>query len=551
MDPKPEEAIHHERQIRIICVGAGASGLCLAYKLQRSFRRFKLTIYEKNEEVSGTWYENTYPGCACDIPAHNYVYTFEPKPDWPNIYASSWQIRQYFHDFCCKYDLMKYIKLRQKVFEARWAETERVWKLRVQDLTSGQSFDDTCDIFIYACGYLNHWVWPKITGLDEYQGDLVHSANWDILREQKLSISLRAVSEFGILPSRRHADSAIIQDSRVELRDKKIGLIGNGSSAVQILTQIQPEVARLTHFIRSPLWIFPPIEGDQRPYTPQEIETFTSDPRYLLSLRKRNEATANSMFSLYLRNSVLQNQVKTLVTSKMKEDSGYAFPEDKLIPRYSVGCRRITPGPGYLKALTQENINVVYQGVAALTRQGCKLDNGQEESLDVIICATGFDTSFRPRFPILGFDDKNLQDTENIDSFCPKTVAVDDFADHVQSFMQHTVWTEGCRSGFKNNTVSDRIPTLWPGSTLHCLEALRELRADDWDIRYHGNRFAWLGNGISQTEFDPTSDLGYSIRDHDDSPFSSRGLRREILSRSGTQPARELHRRHQPDVVNL
>ena len=142
---------------------------------------------------------------------------------------------------------MKYIKLRQKVFEARWAETERVWKLRVQDLTSGQSFDDTCDIFIYACGYLNHWVWPKITGLDEYQGDLVHSANWvctcskqnisysgqfhelqDILREQKLSISLRAVSEFGILPSRRHADSAIIQDSRVELRDKKIGLIGNG-----------------------------------------------------------------------------------------------------------------------------------------------------------------------------------------------------------------------------------------------------------------------------------------------------------------------------------
>lgn len=141
--------------------------------------------------------------------------------------------------------------------------------------------------------------------------------------------------------------------------------------------------------------------------------------------------------------------------------------------------------------------------------------------------------------------------TENIRSFCPKTVAVDDFADHVQSFMQHTVWTEGCRSGFKNNTVSDRIPTLWPGSTLHCLEALRELRADDWDIRYHGNRFAWLGNGISQTEFDPTSDLGYSIRDHDDSAFSSRGLRREILSRSGTQPARELHRRHQPDVVKL
>ena len=141
--------------------------------------------------------------------------------------------------------------------------------------------------------------------------------------------------------------------------------------------------------------------------------------------------------------------------------------------------------------------------------------------------------------------------TENIHSFCPKTVAVDDFADHVQSFMQHSVWTEDCRSGFKNNTASDRIPTLWPGSTLHCLEALRELRADDWDIQYNGNRFNWLGNGISQTEFDPTSDLGYTIRDHDNSGFASRGRRRELLSRSGTQPVRELHRRYQPDDVNM
>lgn len=141
--------------------------------------------------------------------------------------------------------------------------------------------------------------------------------------------------------------------------------------------------------------------------------------------------------------------------------------------------------------------------------------------------------------------------TENIHSFCPKTVAVDDFADHVQRFMQHSVWTEDCRSGFKNNTVRDLIPTLWPGSTLHCLEALREMRADDWDIRYNGNRFSWLGNGVSQTEFDATSDLGYCIRDRDDSAFSSRGRRRETISRSGTQPARELHRRYQPDVINL
>ena len=141
--------------------------------------------------------------------------------------------------------------------------------------------------------------------------------------------------------------------------------------------------------------------------------------------------------------------------------------------------------------------------------------------------------------------------TENIHSFCPKTAAVDDFAEHVSHFMPKTVWSEGCRSGFKNHTISDRIPTLWPGSTLHYLEALRELRADDWEIRYTGNRFAWLGNGISQTEFDPTSDLGYYIRDVDDSPFASRRKRREVFSKSVTQPARKLHRPHRPTVVNF
>lgn len=130
-------------------------------------------------------------------------------------------------------------------------------------------------------------------------------------------------------------------------------------------------------------------------------------------------------------------------------------------------------------------------------------------------------------------------------------IEVDDFAEHVAQFMQRSVWSQGCRSSFKNHTIGGRIPTLWPGSTLHFLEALRELRADDWDIRYVGNRFAWMGNGCSQTEFDRTSDLGYYIRTHDDSPFASRGRRREVISRSGTQPARELHRTHRPTSVNL
>ena len=106
------------------------------------------------------------------------MYTFEPKPDWPNVYASSRQLKGYFQDFSRKYDLVKFIKLQHKVCEARWEDSEGAWKLRVQELVSGRSFEDICDIFIYACGYLNDWAWPKISGLDEYEGELVHSANW-------------------------------------------------------------------------------------------------------------------------------------------------------------------------------------------------------------------------------------------------------------------------------------------------------------------------------------------------------------------------------------
>ena len=130
--------------------------------------------------------------------------------------------------------------------------------------------------------------------------------------------------------------------------------------------------------------------------------------------------------------------------------------------------------------------------------------------------------------------------TENISSFAPKAEAVQDFMAHARAFMRHTVWAEDCRSGYKSHSY-DRTPSMWPGSTLHYVEALRELRADDWDIRYRGNRFAWLGNGFSQTEFDPTSDLAWYICDRDEAPFGSRGKRREVLTKSGSQEPRVLH----------
>lgn len=187
--------IHSERFMRIIVIGAGASALCFAYKLQRSFENFSLRLYEKNAEISGTWFENRYPGCACDVPAHNYGYSWEPKPDWSAVYAGSAEIKEYFKWFAAKHDLNKYISVNHEVCEARWLEGEGQWAVRVKDATTGQVATDLCDILINGSGILNNWKWPSIPGLHDFKGTLLHSANYD--------------------------ESA-------DLTGKRVGLIGNG-----------------------------------------------------------------------------------------------------------------------------------------------------------------------------------------------------------------------------------------------------------------------------------------------------------------------------------
>ena len=129
--------------------------------------------------------------------------------------------------------------------------------------------------------------------------------------------------------------------------------------------------------------------------------------------------------------------------------------------------------------------------------------------------------------------------TENIHSFEPKLDAINDFFAQTDNFMKKTIWNEDCRSWYKNNSASARVSALWPGSTLHYIEPLQETRFDDWDIKYKGNRFEYLGNGYSQTELDPTCDLRYYIRFEDDSPYSSRSGRRKVLTRSGTKKTAE------------
>ncbi|KAF3063483.1 putative sterigmatocystin biosynthesis monooxygenase stcW [Daldinia childiae] len=564
MDPLREEAIYNERHVKVICVGAGASGLCLAYKLQRSFRSYSLTIYEKNPSVGGTWYENRYPGCACDVPSHNYVYSFEQKPDFSSVYAGSDEIQNYFEEFANKYDLNKHIKLSHAVQKTAWVEATGLWIVEVKNLNTGEVTYDSCHILIHACGYLNKPSWPKLPGIDDYKGVKVHSANYD---------------------------------RSIPLDGKNVLLIGAGSSAVQILPTIQPIVKNVTIFIRSPTWVLPDISTEAGQFTREEIEKFKEEPETVLELRQTNERTMNSIFSLYLKGTVLQEQCKTLLKGEMEKIFDDEESRNKLIPDFAVGCKRVVPsGFRYLRALKEENVTPVYSGVESFTSSGVITNEGSHYDGDVIICATGFDTSYISHYPIYGPEGRNLQrewsesimgymgvgasefpntftllgpytpvsngptliaieaqadyicsfidryQTEPIHSMAPKVAACADFKAHVASFMDKAVWTDNCRNSHNNHKVGGRVPTTWPGSTLHYLEAIREPRWDDWEVKYAGNRFSWLGNGISQTEWDPTADLGYYIRQSDDGVWNSRWKRNGSINKSGSMPPRILHR---------
>ncbi|KAK1987486.1 monooxygenase [Colletotrichum cereale] len=479
--------VHSERHVRVICVGAGPSGLLMAHELQRHFQKYSLQCYEKNL--------TTPTSCACDVPSHNYTWSFEPKLDW-------------------KYSLYQYIKLQRKNSQ------NNGYDVQVKDTMTGEITIDNCDVLINAGGILNNWKWPAIPGLSKYKGVLLHTANWD---------------------------------ESVSVEDKRVGLIGNGSSGIQVLPAIREKCEKLITFVRDPTWVSPVQGLEQHEFSPEERREFDEKPDTLLEYRKSIEPGLNGQFGLFLKNSKINEDVHAYFTQQMKDKLRNPYLESKLIPEWRVGCRRLTPGVNYLESLTEPNVEVVYGKINEITEPGCFCTNGQEYAVEVLICATGFDTSFRLRFPVdksavnpqsyfgvaaAGFPNYFLMlgpncpvgnrpvlsaieaqadwilkvidryQTTNIAEFAPKKEAVCDFVGYKEQFMNKT--------------------------------AIKEVRWDDLYVKYAGNRCAWLGSGYSKTELDDTDDWAYSIRDRDDDPPLTTAGKRRLLTKSVTVKGRKI-----------
>lgn len=371
----------------------------------------------------------------------------------------------------------------------------------------------------------------------------------------------------------------------VDLKNKRIGLIGGGSSGVQILPELlKEEGTSVSLFVRTPTYIANPFfdltmeemgldpkvlscECNRCLYfsgeeflvntgivSEEQKSEFATDPAVYLKFRKTIEGFGVGTHSVSIKGSDMNEEwgamLRTLMKERLMAKPGIA---DSLIPKYAAGCRRLIPGPGYLQALTQDNVDFYFNKLKYVTSSGVKLDNGEQLELDVIICATGFDSSTIPPFMVTGKGGENLQDKflpypetymsiaidnfpnyfmmmgpnsalgagsllvvleaegdyiikcirklqkEDYVSMMPKRVRVDDFSELVDAYFKQTVYTDNCHSWYKNDGgKGERIIGLWPGSTTHALEMLRSPRWEDFEYEsVHRNRLRWLGNGLS------------------------------------------------------
>ncbi|KAI8686810.1 hypothetical protein NCS56_00342300 [Fusarium sp. Ph1] len=535
------QPIHQPRPMRVICIGAGISGIAAAYKAQRDLINTEFIIYEKDEDVGGTWLENRYPGCACDIPSHSYTFSWEGNPDWTRFYVEAPEIFDYLKSCATRWGCMEYIKLRHRVVSAKWDAKIMKWHVNVER-PDGTTLFDTCDVLISATGPLNKWQWPDIPGLDDFKGPRLHPARWD---------------------------------TSLDLTGKRVAVIGAGSSALQIVPTIQPIVSKLINFIRSPTWVTLEYghafasEGRETKFSEAQRQTFRSDRKALLEYRKVLLDGSTKAFDLYYKGSEMQKKAfeanRELMRQRLK---GHEEICERLIPNFEVGCRRVSPGHGYLEALIEPNSTAVFDGIKCINQSGILDNNGVQHDVDVIVCATGFDVSHRPAFPVLGRDGVDLRDywaegpihylsvaspgfpnyfiaggpnspisnvslvmglelavdyafsvvrkmqTEDIGSVEVQLEAANDFLEQRDLIMQDLVWTGSCSSWYKNGKSDGAVAGPWCGTIWHYKETLENPRWEDFKVkRLSKNRFAYIGNGKTIGETNGSSMAGTFLKE--------------------------------------
>ncbi|HEY2762718.1 MAG TPA: NAD(P)/FAD-dependent oxidoreductase [Pseudonocardiaceae bacterium] len=343
------ERTHHH----VIVVGTGFAGLGMAIRLRRHGMT-DFVVLERAGDLGGTWRDNSYPGCACDVPSHLYSFSFELNPFWSRSFSSQREIWEYLRYCSEHYGVQPHIRFNHDMLDAAWDHAQRRWRVRTNH---GEL---TCDVLITGTGALSSPSIPDIPGLDSFQGTVFHSAQWN---------------------------------HEYDLRDRRVAVVGSGASAIQFVPQIQPQVAALTIFQRTPPWILPRGDRNNRAV---EHRVYRAAPALQRLVRAGIYWSRELTVPGFAKHPRLLKIAESMARRHLRRQIPDPALRETLTPRYTIGCKRILLSDDYFPALTKSNVDVVASGVAEVGPDSVRAADGTRREVDAIIFGTGFHVTDMP-----------------------------------------------------------------------------------------------------------------------------------------------------------
>jgi cation diffusion facilitator CzcD-associated flavoprotein CzcO len=372
--------------IRCVVVGAGMAGILAAIRL-REAGIDDVVVYEKADRPGGTWRDNTYPGLSCDVPSHFYSYSFAPNPEWTHRFSPGPEILAYFEDVARRFGVDPLVRYGREV--TRCAFEGGRWRIALSDGST-----DEADVVIAATGVLHHPAMPDIPGLASFAGPAFHSARWD------------------------HG---------VDIAGKRVGVVGTGSSAIQIVGAIVDEVAELRLFQRTPQWVAP---MDNPPYTDEEKAAFRSSPAAMQEVREAIGRALTDGFANVLSDAtspVLQG-IHDICVAHLEGSVRDPVLRERLRPSYRAACKRLVVSDRFYPAIQRPHATLATDGIERVEPAGIRTRDGVLHGLDVLVLATGFrvDSFVRP-MRVTGVGGMRLDDVWAAGPFAYMTIAVPEF----------------------------------------------------------------------------------------------------------------------------
>lgn len=477
------------RMPSVIVIGAGMSGLCMAVTLRRAGIT-DFTVLEKASDVGGTWRDNTYPGLRCDVPSTFYQYFFDRNPDWSHFFSAGDEIQGYFRGVVDRFALREHIELDTEVTGAEFADGK--WRVRTADGRTREA-----DFLISASGVLHHPVVPDIPGLDSFDGAWFHTARWD------------------------HS---------VSLADKRVGVVGTGSTGVQIVSELAGSVPKLSLFQRTPQWVLP-------------VPNWRND-RVTRALRRKFPALTRleyrlveGIFSILVAAVTRQGWQRTMISKLCEMNLRTVRDQDlrrKLTPDYQAMCKRLVMSPSFYRAVQRPGVDVITERIDHVEPRGVVTTDGVLHEVDVLALATGFDShaylrpvelvgptgrtlseawaegprAYRtvalpefpnlfllmgPHSPVGNFSLVPIAEVQadfaiswirawqrgEYTTAAPTSQATDEYNARLREAMPNTVWATGCQSWYLGK---DGLPEVWPWSPHRHARMLRDRHADEFVV---------------------------------------------------------------------